>query len=542
MQPLWYRDAVIYQLDVALFRDANGDGCGDLRGVTDRLEHIRGLGANCIWLLPFYPSPQRDGGYDVTDHLSVDPQLGDVADFAILLEKADDLGLRVLLDLVAQHTSLDHRWFQEARRDRRSPYRGYYVWADEPHETGVEPMFPPRQQSVWSWDEEAQQFYRHTFYSHEPDLELGNPAVRQEMFRTMAFWLRLGVSGFRVDAAPYMVERARRADPRHDGFWLLEDMREFVTLRRPDAVLLGEVDVPVEGYADYYGDGDRFTMLLDFWLDNHLFLALNRADAEPVRRALVQEPDPGTRGQRATFLRNHDELDLERLTDAERSEVLDGFAPQPSMRAFDRGIRRRLAPMLGGDERRLAMAVALLMSLPGSPVLLYGDEIGMGEDLSRPERQSVRAPMQWSRERNAGFSVADPDRLVAPVIRDGPFGYETTNVYAQTLGRDSLLSKVGHLVRTRTGCPEIGRGRAEVLDVGCDSVLALSHRLDGRELLTMVNLADTPAEVAARGRKPAEFVDILADDEYDGAGQAEQRLRLNGYGYRWLRRRDELFR
>jgi maltose alpha-D-glucosyltransferase / alpha-amylase len=544
MQPLWYRNAVIYQVDVAYFLDADGDGWGDLRGLTERLEHIRGLGANCLWLLPFYASPFEDGGYDVTDHLTVDPRFGDLADFAILLNKAESMGLRVIVDLVPQHTSIEHRWFQEARRDRSSPYRDYYVWADEPHETGVEPVFPTVEDSVWAWDEVAQQYYRHTFYSFEPDLELGNPRVRQEIERIMEFWLRMGVSGFRVDAVPYMVERTRNADPRDDGKWLLEDMREFAVLHQPEAVLLGEVDVPPEDYADYFGTGHRLSMVLDFWLNNNLFLALAREQSAPLVEALARQPDPPQHSQYGVFLRNHDELDLEQLTDDQRAEVLDRFAPEEDMRAYGRGIRRRLAPMLDGDPRRVAMAHALLMSLPGSPVLLYGDEIGLGEDLSRPGRKAVRTLMQWTSARNAGFSLAEPDQLITPPIDDGAFGFESVNVAAQTQDRDSLLAHVGNLVRTRIGAEEIGLGTCTILDTGHPGVLCLCHESQGRHLVTAVNLTGEGVSCEITGHDELDLsglADVLCDREYPAPGEGPVKFELAGYGYRWLRRRDEPF-
>jgi maltose alpha-D-glucosyltransferase / alpha-amylase len=541
VQPLWFRNAVIYQVDVAYFLDADGDGWGDLRGLTERLEHIRGLGANCLWLLPFYESPFEDGGYDVTDHLAVDPRFGDLADFAILLNKAESLGLRVIIDLVPQHTSIQHRWFQEARRDRSSPYRDYYVWADEPHETGVEPVFPTVEDSVWEWDEVAGQYYRHTFYGFEPDLELGNPRVREEIGRIMEFWLRMGVSGFRVDAVPYMVERARNADPRDNGQWLLEDMREFAVLHQPEAVLLGEVDVPPEEYAGYFGSGNRLSMVLDFWANNKLFLSLARNDARPLAEALEHQPDPPAHSQYGVFLRNHDELDLERLTDAERAEVLDRFAPDEDMRIYGRGIRRRLAPMLDGDPRRLAMAHALLMGLPGSPVLLYGDEIGMGDDLSRPERKAVRTTMHWSDAPNAGFSVADADKLLAPPISGGDFGFETVNVAAQSQDRNSLLAHVGNLVRSRLGAEEIGLGTCRVIDVGHPGVLCLCHESEGRHLVTAVNLTEDEVTCELPDAELVGLGDVLCDQEYPPPEERPTKFVLAGYGYRWLRRRDEPF-
>jgi maltose alpha-D-glucosyltransferase/alpha-amylase len=543
VQPLWYRNAVIYQVDVAFFLDADGDGWGDLRGVTERLDYIRGLGATCIWLLPFYASPYRDGGYDVTDHLAFDPRFGDVADLTMLLDKAESMGLRVLVDLVPQHTSDEHPWFQEARHDPKSPYRDYYVWADEPEETGVEPVFPDVEDSVWSWDDEAQKFYRHTFYDFEPDLELGNPRVREEIRRIMAFWLRMGVSGFRVDAVPHMIERARACDPRDDGLWLLEEMRDFATLHHPEAVLLGEVDVPPEEYAGYFGSGERLSMVLDFWLNNNTFLSLARERAEPLARALARQPHPPSHSQYGIFLRNHDELDLEQLGDDERAEVLDRFAPDDDMRAYGRGIRRRLAPMLDGDRSRLAMAHALLMSLPGSPVLLYGDEIGMGEDLAREERRAVRTLMQWSDSDNGGFSQARPDRFPAGArpLPDGPFGYEEVNVSAQTQQRDSLLAQVGNLARSRIGAEEIGAGHCEVVDAGPASVLCLSHEHEHRLLLTLVNLSGEEVTCELNDPRFSSLVDVLSDQEYRPPGEQPTKLALGPYGYRWLRRRDEPF-
>ncbi|MFC5731573.1 MULTISPECIES: alpha-amylase family glycosyl hydrolase [Nocardioides] len=511
MQPLWYRTAVVYQVDIARFYDANGDGWGDLRGVTERLEYIRGIGANCIWLMPFYETPYRDGGYDVVDHLTIDPRFGDVADLALLLDKADDLGLRVIIDLVAQHTSIDHPWFRKAREHRDSPYRDYYVWADEPEPTDVRQVFPTVHDSVWTWDEVAGQYYRHTFYDHEPDLNVGHPEVLYHLERVMAFWLRMGVAGFRVDALPYMVERARAVDPSEDGLWLIEHMHEFVALRKPDAVLMGEVDVPVDGYAEYFGDGRRLSMLLDFWGTNHLWLALARNEAGPLAEGLRKRPAPPAHGQYATFLRNHDELDLERLTDAEQEETLAAFAPEEEMRIYDRGVRRCLASMLGDDERRIEMAFALLLSLPGSPVLLYGDEIALDDDLSRPERMAVRLPMDWE------------------------------SVQEQITRPDSLLTKVSELARARVGRRELGHGSCEPLDVGCPSVLCLLHRLDERKLLTVVNLAPEPVEFDVPDSDMRDLVDIVADQDYADRSDVHGRIQLGGHGYRWLQRKGEVF-
>ncbi|MDN3240492.1 alpha-amylase family protein [Glycomyces tritici] len=543
MLPLWYRNAVIYAVDPAMFRDSDGDGWGDLRGLTNRLEHLRGLGATCVWLLPFYPSPFKDGGYDITDHLSVDPRLGTIPDVVEFLEEAEEAGIRVIFDLVVQHTSDQHPWFQAARSDPDSPYRDYFLWSDEPVDDGLEPVFPTVEDGVWTWDEEAGQYYRHMFYSHQPDLNLANPEVRAEIRRIMAFWLRLGVSGFRIDAVPYMVQLAEEVEEYKSGADFLREMREFVALRHPEAVLIGEVDVGPEEYDEYFLDGDGLTMLLNFWLNNHMFLALARGEAAPVHEALGKQPIPPRRSQFANWLRNHDELDLERLTEAERDEVMALFAPDEDMRAYGRGIRRRIAPMLGGDHRRIAAAHALLLSLPGTPVLQYGDEIGMGDDLSRRERLSVRIPMQWTADEHGGFSSADAEDLVAKPVGEGPFGYPKVNVYDQQRRPESLLAKVGDMVRTRLGLTEIGFGSHRVLDTGCPSVVALLHEdeRDGR-VVTLVNLAADEVEVRLPEEDRDDLVDVLTDREYPTEQDDPAVLRLAGHGYRWLRPRRHVFK
>ncbi|GAB3752579.1 alpha-amylase family protein [Microlunatus parietis] len=533
MQEPGFEDAIIYQIDPALFYDSDGDGCGDLAGITERLEYVRDLGADWIWLLPFYPTPYRDGGYDVVDHLGVDPRFGRPEDFDRLLERADELGLRVIIDLVAQHTSIDHRWFQQARSDRDSPYRSYYLWSDDEPQDQLEPVFPGVEDSVWSWDEQAGQYYRHMFYRHEPDLDLAQPAVRDALYRVIDHWLSRGVAGFRIDAVPYMVERARAADPRDDGLWLLDDLRRYVTDRRPGALLLGEVDVPVDEYAGYYGAGDRLSMLLNFWMNNHLFLALTRESGQPIRESLIEIPVPPAPARFANFLRNHDELDLEQLTETERKEVLEAFAPEERMRSYGRGIRRRLAPMLDGDHRRIAMAHALLLSLPGTPVLLYGDEIGMGDDLARSERRAVRIPMQWSGKPNAGFSTAPPDRTIARAVPDGPLGYRRTNVADQRDTDDSLLARVRRLVHARAAHPDLAVSTCEVLEAGPDSVLALRFPESSADLITMINLSPGEVDVTLRIPGLEHYAEIVADRPYPPPAAG---LTLGGYGYRWLGR------
>jgi maltose alpha-D-glucosyltransferase/alpha-amylase len=530
---MWHHDALIYQVDPSLFLDFDGDGRGDLRGVESRLEHISAIGASTLWLLPFYRSPFRDGGYDVSDHLTIDPRFGDIADFVAMMERAESLGLRVLVELVMQHTSDQHPWFQEARSNRDSPYRDYYIWVDEPEPAEVKPIFPGVEDSIWAWDEQAGQFYRHTFYSHEPDLNLANPRVREEMYRIMAYWLRLGVAGFRVDAVPYMIERAKAADPREDGLWLLDDMHRFAWQRRPGAIMMGEADVEVKKYQEYFSDGDRLTHLLDFWTNNHFFLALARCRAKPLVEALLRNPTPTPRARRAVWLRNHDELDLEQLSKRDRNAVLEAFAPQEDMRIYGRGIRRRLAPMLEGDVRRLAMTHVLLISLPGTPILRYGDEIGMGDDLDLTERNSVRTAMQWSDTDNGGFSAAD--KLQVPIIRDGPFGFPKINVESQFWRKDSLLSIVRTANHRRLAIPTFG-GDWRPARLDQDSVFGLRYEdsESGSDVITLVNLSPDPVEVRLQEEGVETMTDALSDAEYEPI--VDGVVPINGYGYRWLRK------
>ncbi|HEY3004054.1 MAG TPA: alpha-amylase family glycosyl hydrolase [Kribbellaceae bacterium] len=503
---MWFEGAVFYEVDAGAF---GGDGeRGDLRGVIRRLEHIRAVGATAVWLQPFYVSPYRDSGYDVVDHLGVSDRFGTLADVRDLIARADELDLRIVLDLVVQHTSVDHPWFRAARSDPGSPYRDYYVWADEPHPTIAEPVFPTLEDSVWQYDERAGLYYRHTFLRHEADLDTGNPAVRAEIRRIATHWLELGVSGFRVDAVPYMVRQAALTDSRDDGFWFLEELYKAASSVRSDVVLMGEVDVPADQLPRYFGDGDRLTMVLDFWLNNYLFLALARCSAEPLVRALRNQPSPPPGAQYATWLRNHDELDLERLSAPERAEVMARFAPRPDMRAYGRGIRRRLAPMLR-DPRRIAMAHALLFALPGAPVLRYGDEVGLGEDLSAPDRAALRLPMPWT---------------------DG-----SDSVAAQALRPGSLLSLVAQLAGARADLGPLREERCEVLPVTDDAVLAVAHHTPGGALLMLTNLADRSADVRLPATyDDADLTDLVANsNEYDAP--AAGRVRLNPYGYRWLR-------
>src|SRR5919202_1292176 len=407
---LWWKNAVVYCLDVETFRDGDGDGCGDLTGLVERIDHVAALGASCLWLMPLYPSPNRDDGYDITDYLTVDPRLGDLGDLAEALRHASDRGLRVLLDLVVNHTSDAHPWFRAACESRSAPFRDYYVWTDDPaRERGTTP-------ENWSWHQGAGQFYMHRFAPFQPDLNIVNPAVRDRIAKTVGLWLSLGVSGFRMDAVPFLVEEvgADGVDA-GDGKRWLHALREFVQRRRGDAVLMGEVNVGMSELESYFEDhGEALHLQLGFLINQRLWLALARGQAAPLEDLIRRLPVPPHESGWATFLRNHDELTLDKLSDAERDEVFAAFAPEENMRIYGQGIRRRVASLLGGDGSRLRMAWSLLMSLPGTPVVLYGDEIGMGEQLSLEGRMSVRTPMQWAPGAAGGFSSAPPQRPVPP--------------------------------------------------------------------------------------------------------------------------------
>ncbi len=535
MIDLWYKGAVVYSLDVDSFQDSNGDGIGDFRGLSQRLDYLASLGVTCLWLLPFYPTPNRDNGYDVMDYYGVDPRLGTLGDFVELMHRARGRGIRVLVDLVVNHTSDQHPWFQSARADPESPYRDYYVWSKTlPRNWNQGMVFPGYQDSIWTWDEVAGAYYLHRFYAHQPDLNIANPAVREEICRIMGFWLELGVSGFRLDAAPFLIEMKGSPEPGEDQYAYLREFRDFLSWRRGDAILLAEANVSREKVSQYFGDDARLHMLFAFLVNQYLFLALARQVAAPLAQGLRMLPVPPMTGQWANFLRNHDELDLGRLSEEDRRKVFEEFGPEPRMQLYDRGLRRRLPPMLGGDRRRIEMAYSLMFSLPGTPVLRYGVEIGMGEDLSLPERESVRTAMQWSDEPNAGFSTAPAGRLGRTVVSDGDFGYERVNVAAHQRDPKSLLHWMERLVRARKQCPEIGWGSWEALETGDPAVFALRSTWEGSSVITVHNLADRDAAVRLSLDGHLSLYELLGDRPYEVV-DSSQEIKLEPYGYRWFR-------
>ena len=537
--PDWHRNAVIYSLDVHQFKDSNGDGQGDFPGLTSALDYLDGLGVQCLWLLPIFDTPNRDNGYDVRDYYRLDPSLGTPGEFATLLEQAQERGIRVLVDLPFNHTSVEHAWFQQARSDRTSPYHDYYVWADQPPEHGEEKLiFGDEQGGNWCYEAGVDRWYYHTFYDHQPDLNFANPAVRDEMRDVMRFWLRQGVAGFRMDAVPHMIEDKGGVGFAGDGHACLKELRAFVQAHWPQAVLLAEADEEPDEVARFFGDGDEFHLLLNFYLCNYLWLAFARGDGAPLRHALAKLPDMHGKGQWAHFLRNHDELDLERLKPDEFDDTMRAFAPDEDMKVFGRGIRRRVAPMLGDDPRRLQLAYSLLLTLPGTPVLRYGQEIGMGEDLSLEARDAVRTPMQWSPEPNGGFSSAPREALVAPPIEQGPYGYCARNVTDQRRDPDALLNWMERALRVRRDCPEFGLGAFDGVGVSDSRAFAHRCRVDHRFTLAVHNLSEQTIEVELDldAEDCAHLLDLFGDRKYGNWDHSTPRLTLGPYGYRWFRR------
>lgn len=473
IEDLWYKHAVIYCLDVEKYMDASGDGIGDFEGLKRRLDYLAGIGVTCIWLQPFYPSPNRDNGYDVSDYYGVHDKHGSLGDFVEFMNFARSLGLRVIVDLVVNHTSIDHPWFQSARSDPASLFRDWYVWSKERpenHEEGI--VFPGVQKTTWTYDKKARMYYFHRFYDHQPDLNTHNEKVREEIYKIMGFWLQLGVSGFRMDAVPFLIER-KGANVEHvQDFGLLKEMREFLQWRSRDAILLAEANVPPDESMKYFGEeGNGLQLMLNFPVNQRIFYTLATADIEPLVQALEETRERPKNAQWVQFLRSHDELDLGRLTEEQRQKVFDAFAPDEHMQLYNRGIRRRLAPMLGNSRQRLELAFSLLFSLPGTPMMQYGDEIGIGEDLSLPERECARTPMQWTPDQHGGFSKAK--KIVRPVIDDDTFGYEKVNVADQRREAGSLLNFTEKMIRMRQECPEIGWGHYSILKTESPGVLVI---------------------------------------------------------------------
>lgn len=520
---LWYKNAIIYCLSVGTFMDANGDGVGDFQGLLRRLDYLQGLGITTIWLMPFQPSPGRDNGYDISDYYNVDPRYGSLGDFAEFTHACRQRGLRVMIDLVVNHTSDQHPWFREARRDPDSKYRDWYVWSKKrPANAKDGVVFPGVQKTTWTYDKEAAMWYFHRFYEFQPDLDTSNPFVQAELLKIMGFWIQLGVSGFRMDAVPFVIAakgaQVRRPVEQYD---MLRMFREFLQWRQGDAIILAEANVLPDTDMKYFGDaGERLQMMFNFQVNQNAFHALACADATPLKNALDATKSRAATAQWGVFLRNHDELDLGRLSPAQREAVFAAFAPEPDMQLYKRGIRRRLAPMLDGDRHRLELAYSLMLTLPGTPVVRYGDEIGMGDDLRLPERESVRTPMH-------------------PVISGGPYGYERVNVASQRRDPDSLLNWMERMIRMRKEVPEISWGDFAILKASRDDVLALRYDWRNNSVVCLHNFSAAACTVKFRvGLGAGEndvLVNLLSDDHSQGDAKGQHTVVLEPYGYRWFR-------
>jgi trehalose synthase len=529
---LWWKTAIFYNLNVETFMDWNDDGVGDLEGLGHRLDYLEELGVTCIWLAPFYPSPREDNGYDISDYFGVNGRNGHLGDFVEMVRTAHDRGMRVIIDLVVNHTSIEHPWFQEARSGRDNRYRDYYNWRDDKPDDQRANMFPDKEEGVWFYDEEAGQYYEHSFYRHQPDLDTANPAVREEIAKAIGFWLQLGIDGFRVDAVPFLIE----ADGRNEHDYL-RALRSYVGRRSGTGMMLGEVNLPYEEQEAYFGDsGNELTMQFDFVANQRLYLALARHDASPLAEALARRPRLATVNQWANFVRNHDELTLDQLSDDERNEVFDAFAPEESMRIHGRGIIRRVPPMLGNDPRSIRMVYSLMFSLPGAPVLYYGEEIGMAEHPTLAGRAAVRTPMQWSDEVNGGFSRADADKLPLPVVEGGGSPMHVS-VSAQQHDPDSLLYFVRALTAAYKKSPEIGWGAFDILEQEHSCVLVHSLTGPDGQLVALHNFADDARRVRVdldRGDAITHVVDLLGHEPIALTGGPLE-IDLPGFGYRWLR-------
>jgi len=519
--------------------DANGDGIGDFQGLMRRLDYLHGLGITAIWLMPFQPSPYRDDGYDVADYYGVASRHGMLGDFVEFTHAAAQRGIRVIIDLVVNHTSDRHSWFQEARKNRNSEYRDWYVWSDKkPPNANKGMVFPGVQKSTWSYDKIARSWYFHRFYNFQPDLNTSNPYVQAEILKIMGFWIQLGVVGFRMDAVPFIISTKGARAKAVEQYDMLRAFREFLQWRKGDAIILAEANVLPETDMEYFGaDGDRMHMMFNFQVNQNLFYAMAAADCRPLIKALQATKARPATAQWGLFLRNHDELDLGRLTDEQRQRVFDCFGPEKEMQLYNRGIRRRLAPMLNGDRRRIELAYSLMFTLPGTPVIRYGDEIGMGDDLNLPERNCARTPMQWSTEPHSGFTKSD--RPILPVISDGPYGYEHVNVAEQRRDPNSLLNWTERIIRMRKEVPEIGWGDFQVVPIRDPAIFAVRYDWRNNSVLFVHNLDSIPREIAfstgLSGDQGRLLVNLLSEDHSGAADNGKHHLLLEAYGYRWYR-------
>jgi len=536
----WYKDAIIYQVHVRGFFDSNGDGIGDFQGLAQRLDYVQELGVNAIWLMPFFPSPLRDDGYDISDYNSVHPIYGTLEDFKTFLSSAHDRGLRVIIEMVANHTSDQHAWFQESRSSQDNPKRDWYVWSDtDTKYRGTRIIFLDSEMSNWAWDPISKSYYWHRFFSHQPDLNYDNPAVREEMWNVMKFWLELGVDGFRLDAVPYLIEReGTNCENLPETHGVIKELRRKVDEHFPGTMLLAEANQWPADLRPYFGEGDEFHMAFHFPLMPRMFMGLRLEDRKPITEILQQTPDIPSNCQWCLFLRNHDELTLEMVTDMERDYMYDIYATDKAMR-LNLGIRRRLAPLLDNDRRRIELMNGMLMSLPGTPIIYYGDEIGMGDNVHLGDRNGVRTPMQWSAGWNGGFSTADPEALYSPPILNPVYGYPAVNVLSQKRTEHSLLSWMKHIMAIRRSTPVFGSGSIEFLHPANHRVLAYVRQL-GKEMILVVNNLSSAAqavELDLKRYKGNILIEMFGKNIFPRIGDLPYLLTMGPYQFFWFRLR-----
>ncbi|WP_426752116.1 maltose alpha-D-glucosyltransferase [Myxococcus sp. Y35] len=536
--PLWYKKALIYELHLRAFHDSNGDGHGDIPGLIEKLPYLQDLGINCLWLLPHYPSPLRDDGYDIADYYGVHPDYGTLADFQRLVDEAHKRDIRIITELVVNHTSDQHPWFQEARSDPNSPKRNWYVWSDTDDQyKGARIIFLDTERSNWTWDPVAKQYFWHRFFSHQPDLNYDNPEVQEAMLDVMRFWLNMGVDGFRCDAVPYLFEReGTNCENLPETHAFLKRLRKTIDSEYQGKMLLAEANQWPADVRVYFGDGDEFHMGFHFPVMPRLYMAVRREDRTPIVEIMQQTPDIPDTCQWAIFLRNHDELTLEMVTDEDRDYMYREYATDPRMR-INLGIRRRLAPLMDNGRRRIELMHSLLFTLPGTPVLYYGDEIGMGDNIYLGDRNGVRTPMQWTGDRNAGFSRADYSRLYAPVIADPVYGYQSINVEAQERVKSSLLHWIKRMIRIRQRYPVFSLGNLRFLQTENRKVLAFVRQWEGQTVLVVCNLSRfaQPAVLDLREWEGAVPVELIGETPFPRVSELPYQLSMGPYMFLWFR-------
>ncbi len=535
--PLWYKDAIIYELHVRAFYDSNADGIGDFRGLTEKLDYLQDLGITAIWLLPMYPSPLRDDGYDIADYYNVNPDYGTMEDFEDFLQEAHKRDIRVITELVMNHTSDQHPWFQEARKSSDSKYHDYYVWSDTDQQyLDARIIFLDTERSNWSWDPMAKAYYWHRFFSHQPDLNFENPEVRQAMKDALTYWLDKGVDGLRCDAVPYLFEReGTNCENIEETHLYLKDVRALVNESYGDRMLLAEANQWPADVRDYFGDGDEFHMAFHFPLMPRLFMGLRREDSTPVIEIMENTPEIPENCQWAIFLRNHDELTLEMVTDSERDYMYYSYAMDQRMR-INLGIRRRLAPLMENGRRQIELLNSLLLTMPGTPVIYYGDEMGMGDNIYLGDRNGVRSPMQWTGDRNAGFSRADTAKLYCPLIVDPVYGYQAVNVEAQERVQTSMLNWMKRIIAIRKRYPAFSRGSIEFLRPKNEKVLAYIREYQGQRMLVVNNLSRFAQAVELDLHKYSGCVpvELFGNSAFPTVGDLPYLLTLGPHGFFWF--------